>query len=70
VIGKAETSIPRDTKSFSLKIREEENKAMTETIIVVIVLALIAHWIYKSGKREGSRKGFNVGIRKGRRRRR
>ncbi len=33
------------------------------------VLALVAWWFYKSGKRIGSRKGYNVGRSRSRRRR-
>lgn len=41
---------------------------MTETMIAVALIVIIAAWFYKSGKREGSRKGFHAGVRKGRRR--
>ena len=41
-----------------------------ENLFGLAVLAAIALWIYKSGKRTGSRKGFNVGRSRGRRRRR
>ena len=40
---------------------------MTELIVLGIVLALI-YWAFKSGKREGSRKGYGVGRKHGRRR--
>ena len=39
------------------------------TLFWAAVLA-IGCWIYKSGKRVGSRKGYNVGVSRGRRRRR
>ena len=41
-----------------------------EGLIVIAILASIGYWIYSSGKRTGSRKGYNVGFRRGRRRRR
>jgi len=41
-----------------------------ESLIGLAVLAAIAWWIYKSGKRVGSRKGYNVGRNRNRRRRR
>jgi len=41
-----------------------------ETLFGLAVLAALAWWIYKSGKRVGSRKGYNVGRSRGRRRRR
>ncbi len=34
------------------------------------IVGYIAWWSYDSGKREGSRKGYNIGRRHGRRRRR
>jgi len=37
--------------------------------IVVAIVWYIANSIYMSGKREGSRKGYNVGRKHGRRRR-
>jgi hypothetical protein len=41
-----------------------------DSIIVLAILSGIAWWTYKRGKREGSRKGFNVGRRRSTRRRR
>ena len=41
-----------------------------EGLIVFAVLAAIAWWLFKTGKRIGSRKGYNVGRSRGRRRRR
>ncbi len=41
-----------------------------ESLFGLAVLAAIAWWCYKSGKRIGSRKGYNVGRSRGRRRRR
>ena len=41
-----------------------------ETLIVITVAVAILCWTYKSGKRIGSRKGYHVGFRRGRRRRR
>jgi hypothetical protein len=38
----------------------ETEKAMGELIVVGIVIG-IAVWMYKAGKRIGSRKGFNAG---------
>jgi hypothetical protein len=32
-----------------------------DSLLVWIILAAIACWSYKSGKRTGSRKGYNVG---------
>ncbi len=31
-------------------------------LIVLALLAGAGYWLYKSGKRIGSRKGFNVGL--------
>jgi hypothetical protein len=42
---------------------------MSEMLIAVALIVLIASWFYKSGKREGSRKGFNAGRKRGQRRR-
>jgi hypothetical protein len=41
-----------------------------DSLIGLAVLAAIAWWFYKSGKRTGSRKGFNVGRSRGKRWRR
>jgi len=41
-----------------------------EGLFGLAVLAAIAWWCFKSGKRIGSRKGYNVGRSRGRRRRR
>jgi hypothetical protein len=40
-----------------------------ESLILIGILVGIGYWIYKAGKREGSRKGFHVGRRRGRFRR-
>jgi hypothetical protein len=40
-----------------------------EVLIGLVVLTAFAAWCYKSGKREGSRKGYRVGRSRGRRRR-
>ncbi|QDU94482.1 hypothetical protein [Lignipirellula cremea] len=37
--------------------------------IILGTIAAIAYWIYKTGKRTGSRQGYNVGRSRGRRRR-
>jgi len=39
-----------------------------ESLFGLAVLAALAWWLYKSGKRVGSRKGYNVGPSRGRRR--
>lgn len=41
-----------------------------DTLFGLAVLAAIAWWFYKSGKRIGSRKGYNVGRSRSRRHRR
>jgi len=41
-----------------------------ETVIIVGILAAIGYGLYRSGNRTGSRKGFHVGLTRGRRRRR
>jgi hypothetical protein len=38
-----------------------------ETLITLIVLVLLCLWIYRAGKSIGSRKGYGVGRRHGRR---
>ncbi len=40
-----------------------------ETTIWLFVIAAIAYWIYRSGKRIGSRKGYHAGRTRNRRRR-
>jgi len=40
-----------------------------EGLFGLAMLAVIAWWFYKSGKRIGSRKGYNVGRSRARRRR-
>jgi hypothetical protein len=40
-----------------------------ELLIVALVLIGIGCWLYKSGKRKGSRNGYGVGYRRGSRRR-
>lgn len=42
---------------------------MFEMVIFAVIAYFIAIVVYKAGKFEGSRKGFNVGIHRGRRRR-
>jgi hypothetical protein len=39
-------------------------------LLCLPVIAIVAWWFYKSGKRIGSKKGYRVGRRHGRRRRR
>jgi len=41
-----------------------------EGLITLGILLFIGYLLYKSGKRIGSRKGYNVGFSRGRRRRR
>ena len=41
-----------------------------EILIGLAMLAAVAWWFYKSGKRVGSRKGYNAGRSHGRRQRR
>jgi hypothetical protein len=36
--------------------------------IILGIVALVVYRIYRAGKREGSRKGFNAGRQRGRRR--
>ena len=40
-----------------------------ESLILIGIVVGIGYWIYKAGKREGSRKGFHAGRRRGRFRR-
>ena len=40
---------------------------MLELIVVSIVIGLLAVAVYKSGKRDGSKKGYFVGLRRGKR---
>ncbi len=37
-------------------------------LLVIAVVAIIGYLVYRSGKRTGSRKGYNVGRQHGRRR--
>ena len=41
-----------------------------ESLLGIVVLAAVAWWCFKSGKRIGSRKGYNVGRWRSRRSRR
>ncbi len=41
-----------------------------EGVIVIAILSGLAYWAFKTGKREGSKKGYGVGRRHQRRRRR
>ena len=41
-----------------------------DVLFWLALLGLIAWWFFKSGKKIGSRKGYNVGRSRGRRRRR
>lgn len=41
-----------------------------DTWLGLLVLTLVAWWFFKSGKRIGSRKGYNVDRSRGKRRRR
>jgi Tfp pilus assembly protein PilE len=38
-----------------------------ESVVVLAIIATIAYYAYRTGKRIGSRKGFHVGRRRGRR---
>ena len=38
-----------------------------ESVVVLAIIATIAYYAYRSGKRIGSRKGFHAGRRRGRR---
>ena len=38
-------------------------------LLVIGVLGFVGYSLYSGGKRTGSRKGFNVGVHKGRKRR-
>ena len=40
-----------------------------ELLVLAGFVLAITYWIYKAGKREGSRKGFNAGMRRRRFRR-
>jgi phage shock protein PspC (stress-responsive transcriptional regulator) len=40
---------------------------MFEMFVLAVIVYIIAAIMYKSGKSEGSRKGYNVGIRRRRR---
>jgi len=40
-----------------------------EGLIILALVVGVCYWIYKAGKREGSRKGFQAGCRRGRFRR-
>ena len=40
-----------------------------EVFIFVSLVVAVGYWIYRSGKRTGSRKGYGIGRRHGRRRR-
>ena len=37
-----------------------------ETLILLGILVGVGYWIYMAGKRTGSRKGYQVGFRRGR----
>jgi hypothetical protein len=41
---------------------------MIELVIVVVIVTGFGMWIYREGKRLGSRKAYSVGLRRGRRR--
>ena len=49
--------------------RESKKGSHMESLIGLAVIAAIAWFFYKSGKRTGSRKGYNVGRSRGRWRR-
>lgn len=49
-----------------LRTRNQEIH-MLELIVVSIVIGLLAVAVYKSGKRDGSKKGYSVGLRRGKR---
>jgi len=40
---------------------------MLELTFIAIILGSVAVAVYKSGKRDGSKKGFHVGLRRGKR---
>lgn len=42
---------------------------MFEMFILAVIAYFVAIVVYKAGKSEGSRKGYNVGVHRGRRRR-
>ncbi|WP_459556843.1 hypothetical protein [Lacunimicrobium album] len=41
-----------------------------DTLAFLIVMGVLGYWAYRHGKRDGSRSGFNVGLRRNRRFRR
>ena len=41
-----------------------------ESLIAIAILSVLAYWAFKTGKHEGSKKGYGVGRRHERRRRR
>jgi hypothetical protein len=53
------------------QIQEITSESQVGTIVVIVVVLVIAAWIYnaghKSGKRLGSRKGYGVGFDRGKR---
>jgi flagellar biogenesis protein FliO len=52
------------------QVESQENGEDMGNLIVLIVFVGVGVWLYKSGKRVGSRKGYNVGLSRGRSRRR
>ena len=38
-------------------------------LILLGIIIAVGYWFYKGGKRDGSRKGYGVGLARGRRRR-
>jgi hypothetical protein len=55
-------------KSIFVKRKTQQQGDPMEEWLGFTVLALVAWWFYKSGKRIGSRKGYNVGRSRARRR--
>ncbi len=51
-------------------VPNRENGEDMGELIVLAALVGVGYWLYKSGKRIGSRKGFNVGLSRRRWRRR
>jgi hypothetical protein len=41
---------------------------MFEMVVIVIVVTGIGMWVYREGKRFGSKKAYGVGLRRGRQR--
>jgi hypothetical protein len=37
-----------------------------ESLILLGIMVVVGYWIYRAGKRTGSRKAYHVGLRRGR----